>query len=383
MKHSLGKLQFHIRRSQMSSMFLTLFILFVVMLMFASPVNALLVASGESSNSITLTWTAPGDDGDIGTASQYDIRYSTSTIDDGNWNSATQVDGELDPQATGETETFDVSGLTSSTTYYFAIKTADEVPNWSELSNVVTATTDVETDAPTAVADLHISGNTSTTATLDWTAPGDDGTNGTAYEYELRYSTSSITDVNWSSATLIAGVSAPQIAGSDETFTVEGLDPSTMYYFAIKTADEVPNWSDLSNVPSVTTDPEEIPPSDIEDLIALVSTASTISLGWTAPGDDGTSGTAYEYELRYSTSPITDVNWSSATLIAGVHAPQTAGSDETFTVEGLDLSTTYYFAIKTADEVPNWSGISNVISASTTGDTTPPNAITDLQQYTN
>jgi hypothetical protein len=41
--------------------------------------------------------------------------------------------------------------------------------------------------------------------------------------------------------------------GSAETFTVTGLFPDTTYYFALKAADEVPNWSGISNSPSGTT----------------------------------------------------------------------------------------------------------------------------------
>ena len=100
-----------------------------------------ITASDPSSNSITLTWTAPGDDGDTGTASSYYIRYSTTTITDANWNSVTQVTGEPTPSLVGTTETFTVQGLNPDTTYYFAIKTSDEVPNVSDLSNIAIATT--------------------------------------------------------------------------------------------------------------------------------------------------------------------------------------------------------------------------------------------------
>ena len=103
------------------------------------------------------------------------------------------------------------------------------------------------------------------------------------------------------------------------------------------------------------------------------------SISWTSPGDDGNSGTASEYDIRYSTLPISDLNWNLATQVTGENSPQAAGNTEVFIVEGLELSTTYYFAIKTSDEVPNWSGLSNILSSSTTGDTTAPAAISDLQ----
>ena len=42
-------------------------------------------------NSVHLSWTASGDDSLTGTASQYDLRYSTSLITAANFASATQV----------------------------------------------------------------------------------------------------------------------------------------------------------------------------------------------------------------------------------------------------------------------------------------------------
>jgi hypothetical protein len=108
-----------------------------------APPSALtnLSTSSPISHFITLTWTAPGDDGNTGTASQYDIRYSTSKITEANRNSATQCTGEPSPQVAGSSETFTVTGLSSNTTYYSALETADEVPNWSEISSSPKGTT--------------------------------------------------------------------------------------------------------------------------------------------------------------------------------------------------------------------------------------------------
>jgi len=331
-----------------------------------APANvADLACPTTTSSSITLTWTAPGDDGASGTASQYDIRYSTSTITDANFGSANQAANVPKPSSGGTTEVFAVAGLQEKTTYYFALKTADDVPNWSGLSVVADATTLAEGDAPAAVTNLASSSPTASSVTLAWTAPGDDGDVGTATEYDIRYSTSVITDANFGSATQAANLPIPSLAGSGETFTVIGLVENTTYYFALKAADEVPNWSDLSNVVTGTTSSEAVPPALISNLVVSSKTAFSVTLSWTAPGDDGTSGRASEYDIRYSTAVITGATFNSATKAANIPAPSTSGTEESFTIPGLLGGWTYYFAVKTADEVPNWSGISNVLNTRT------------------
>ena len=108
------------------------------------PPNAVyLAASNPTSTSIDLTWIAPGDDGAQGTASLYDIRYSISEeIDtEEKWEAATEYTGEPSPSSAGSLEIFTVTGLSPSTIYWFALKTADEVPNWSEISNSPSGTT--------------------------------------------------------------------------------------------------------------------------------------------------------------------------------------------------------------------------------------------------
>ncbi|MFC1802141.1 fibronectin type III domain-containing protein [Patescibacteria group bacterium] len=107
--------------------------------------------------------------------------------------------------------------------------------------------------APDAVNDLALSNQTAGSIDLAWTAPGDDGAVGTATSYDVRYSTSTITELNWASVNQAVGEPTPSASGSNESMTVSGLDASTLYYFAIKTSDEVPNISAISNVPSLST----------------------------------------------------------------------------------------------------------------------------------
>lgn len=100
-------------------------------------------AANDSTNSVTLTWTAPGDDGATGQATRYDIRYSTQTITDGTWGSATVVANPPTPKVAGQQESFQVTGLQPDTTYYFALKTYDEAGNPSPLSNIASRRTAV------------------------------------------------------------------------------------------------------------------------------------------------------------------------------------------------------------------------------------------------
>ncbi|MBD3337416.1 MAG: hypothetical protein GF355_18030 [Candidatus Eisenbacteria bacterium] len=109
------------------------------------------------------------------------------------------------------------------------------------------------------------------------------------------------------------------------------------------------------------------PPDAITDLEVIDIEENSATLSWTAPGDDGSTGTAAAYSVRYMRSPITTGNWSQATIAAGAPAPGAPGAPETFTVDGLSELTIYYFAVKTADEVPNWSGLSNVVQDTTLG----------------
>jgi hypothetical protein len=192
---------------------------------------------------------------------EYDIRYSLTSINSESWSDASQVSGEPVPLNPGENETYTVKGLKSDKTYYFALKTKDAASNWSDMSNVCSGKTGkggyifhVDVTPPAKITDLKVIENNTGSITLQWTAPGDDGNEGNASNYDLRYmEKTSITKINWDSTVSVAGVPPPKPSGTTETFKVSGLKADTIYYFGIKTADEVPNWSDLSNIAAGNT----------------------------------------------------------------------------------------------------------------------------------
>lgn len=227
--------------------------------------------------------------------------------------------------------------------------------------------TPADTVAPAAVNDLIAINPSSSAMMLTWTAPGDDGRTGTAARYDIRYSLAPLTEAIWPSAEQAAGEPSPKPAGSADTFVVTGLEPATPYYFALKTADADGNWSAKSIIASAPTTAvlDTVPPAAVVDLAASASATNTVTLIWTAPGDDGGAGAAAQYDIRYSKSLITDATWASAFQAGGEPPPKTGGEPDTFVVQYLAPGTLYYFALKTADEKPNLSGLSNVVSRET------------------
>jgi subtilisin family serine protease len=114
-------------------------------------------------------------------------------------------------------------------------------------------------------------------------------------------------------------------------------------------------------------EPDSVAPGMVSSLQALAPNGTRVTLRWTATGDDGSTGTASRYEVRYSTAPITEANFESALHATGAPRPAAAGSQEEMRVTGLNFLTTYYFALKAFDEFGNASPLSNVPSATTLG----------------
>ena len=94
---------------------------------------------------------------------------------------------------------------------------------------------------------------------LTWTAVGDDGNEGTADHYDLRYSEQMITDSTWTTDSQANGEPTPSIAGSLENLTLDNLEDNKTYYIALRVYDDAGNWS-TSNVAQVTTR-DSMPPN--------------------------------------------------------------------------------------------------------------------------
>jgi hypothetical protein len=349
----------------------------------------LAAATGPSAGSVNLAWTAPGDDGMIGTATSYLVRYSTSAIsNETTWNAATPVtNGIPTPAAATTAQSMTVTGLTPGNTYYFAVRAQDEVPNLGGLSNSPSAQAKPATPFGLGTyddADANIaysgawtshSGSGPYLNTLHLTnSPGGSATIlFTGTRFRLIYTTFSnrgnldifvdnvkITSLNMYNATLSwqKAWTSPTFASGTHTIRLVNVSAYTDID-AISILD--------ATILDVT------PPAAIANLAAATGpSAGSVNLAWTAPGDDGTTGTATSYLVRYSTSAISnETTWNAATPVtSGIPTPAAATTAQSMTVTGLTPGNTYYFAVRAQDEVPNLGGLSNSPSAQAKSATT-------------
>ena len=105
----------------------------------AAVTDLAVVPDGDAA---TLTFTATGDDGTVGTASSYDVRVAAAPITtEAAFAAATRLAVDAAPLEAGQPEAVRVDGLDFETAYHFALKAVDESFNVSPLSNSAAGTT--------------------------------------------------------------------------------------------------------------------------------------------------------------------------------------------------------------------------------------------------
>jgi hypothetical protein len=106
------------------------------------------------------------------------------------------------------------------------------------------------------------------------------------------------------------------------------------------------------------------PPNAVSDLEILAVTDSSVDLGWTVPKDEGAAGRATVFDLRFSTEPIV----TEGQFLAATTAAETAVSSQptvTAKANGLPEKTDLYFSVRAGNAAGAWSGLSNLVSATT------------------
>jgi hypothetical protein len=80
-----------------------------------------------AASGLLLSWTAAGDDGAVGVASRYELRYSTTPLTPGNFNEATPAHGLPAPAPSGTPQSFLLAHLAADQNYYVGLRAVDRV----------------------------------------------------------------------------------------------------------------------------------------------------------------------------------------------------------------------------------------------------------------
>jgi subtilisin family serine protease len=215
---------------------------------------------------------------------------------------------------------------------------------------------------PVAVADLAAGAVSTTSVALHWTAPADASPSQGISAYDLRRATVPIGPGNFATATPV-WAPPPSAPGSREAVVVSDLDEGQRYYFALRSRDANWNFSAVSDVVDATT--ARVLPAPVADLRVEAATDSSVTLRWTASGDDGTVGTPRHYQIAAESVPVDDAVFDHATIRRSVDALVAAGGVERRVVTGVPSARRLWFALKVEDRTGARSTISNTVSART------------------
>ncbi len=228
---------------------------------------------------------------------------------------------------------------------------------------------------PATVTDLALLAADDTSITLGWTAPGDNGDQGIAAAYDLRYMLDE-PPPSWEIASRMDSLPAPREAGAPETAFLAPLRRNQIYLFRLRTLDAAGNASEFSNlVQGQTGDPE--PPGPVTDLRVTASTPHSLTLAFTAPGDDGDRGTVAAYDIRQSNAALTDSTWAEAAPVPVELPPHSPGTEESFRWTGLAPESVHHVGVRGLDDAGKRGPVVD-LEVTVPVDDVPPAAITDV-----
>lgn len=202
-----------------------------------------------------------------------------------------------------------------------------------------------DTTPPNPVSSLSAASPRLGTVRLAWTAPGDDGDQGTATAYDLRYSRSAISEANFDAAALAASP-VPLAAGTQQSVETGGLDPGVSYFFALKTRDEAFNWSGLSNL--ATANAGALPAGGLK-LWLKADAGVTLSAGISLASWQDQSGNANHAVQSTAASQPTVVPGEAN----GLPVIRFDGSNDFVTFPRITTMRTVFWVVKEISGAPN------------------------------
>ncbi|MEI7528065.1 MAG: hypothetical protein WCK76_03900, partial [Elusimicrobiota bacterium] len=290
-----------------------------------------LPADGSSvgSSAVAFSWTGPstGAVAELGEGSYFALEVSSdAAFSAGNtvMNSSTAIVVDLGlPTADGAY--ISTVTLVHNTTYYWHVRTVDGVllssGPWSQVYSFVT-----DFASPVSVLDLDYSSVSTSSITLSWTAPGDNGADGVLNNSTFTIQYSSDSAAAWDIAAAQINISTSGVTpGTGRYYTLGGLAANTSYYFRLWTKDDVGNNSAVSNAATAATSIEN--PSGVyyDEIGTTTIVASAYAPAFTGM-ERGISGVNITTAAEYGVWGSTGNYWTTKTPLPAPRAYFAAGA---------------------------------------------------------
>ncbi|UCG70182.1 MAG: hypothetical protein JSV09_03965, partial [Thermoplasmata archaeon] len=294
--------------------------------------TGLTVISSPQGNILSITWNANP---------EVDVISYTLLI------STNNVTFDVEAVIPAGVEYYMDTSLIDGITYYYMIKAADEVPNYSLLSGIACGVP-FDFTAPLAPTGLTVTyGSTSDSLSLTWDPNSESDLAG----YYIFRSTTE--DGPYTLINIL-----DQVTG----YVDIGLDSGVTYYYVIGAFDEVPNNSSFSNEANFTTLITVPPAAPVGLTVSVIPSGNALNISWHANS---------EPDLAFY-SIYRSVDNLSFTWLADIFT-----GTEYFVDIDLKNGVTYFYLLTASDGVPNESPLSMVVNGTPT-DLEVPFSPTDL-----
>lgn len=209
----------------------------------------------------------------------------------------------------------------------------------------------IDYTSPSTATGLAQSGSTITSASASWSA-GIDDVAITGYRLEVGVSSGGPWTTHSTSNTL--------------TRTLTGLAPGSSRWVRVVAVDAAGNASTPTAAVSISSAADAIPPTAATGLSADSITETTATLSWTHATDN-------DQLQSYIVDRQVGAQWQTVTTIGA--------SSSSYGLSGLELATSYTYALRAVDRSGNIGPRSSSVTFSTLSDTTPPSAIANLTPF--
>ena len=289
------------------------------------PPRSLTATAVDVGKQVTLSWTAPADDGGEDITGYEYVQYLSAQAEMPNY-VPLETDWQAIVNSGASTTSHTVTGLTNGTTYYFRVRA--ENTNGKGSGSPEASTTPAS--APLALGGVMAEGGNARVK-LTWNLPTDRGNPISNYQYRQRAGSAGSYG-GWTNIPN-SGVSTTATTAS---YTVTSLRNGTTYYFQVRATNHVGRGGDSEEVDAT---PQAGVPGVPTGLTAEEAGDEEVTLSWRTPADNGGEPiTGYEYSQATESGPPPDTpdDWTA-----------TSGTGTTFTVtSGVENGGTYYFRVR-------------------------------------